>query len=74
MEILLVIVDLVGLGNEESFIVNEIFFMWLIDYFKLFGEEFCVLDDDSLDLSFVSMLDIFVVEEVLFYLLFVCVI
>lgn len=71
-EILPATADLVGPGNEESPTVNETPPMRPTDYSKLFGEEFCVPDDDSLDLSSASTLDISVVEEALLHLLFAC--
>lgn len=59
-------------GIDENTAVNDTPLMRPADYFKLFGEEFRVSDDDSLDLVSASTLDISVVEEALLHLLYAC--
>lgn len=64
--------EMPGSGIDENTAVNDTPLMRPADYSKLFGEEFRVSDDDSLDLVSASTLDISVVEEALLHLLYAC--
>ena len=63
--------ELPGSGSDESTVANDTPLM-PADYSRLFGEEYRVTDDDSLDLGSASTLDISIVEEALLHLLYAC--
>jgi hypothetical protein len=63
--------ELPGSGSDENTAANDTPLM-PADYSKLFGEEYRVSDDDSVDLGSAGTLDISVVEEALLHLLYAC--
>jgi len=64
--------EMPGSGSDENTAVNDTPVMRPADYSKLFGEEFRISEEDSLDLVSASILDVSVVEEALLHLLYAC--
>lgn len=59
-------------GSEDNVAANDTPPMRPADYTKLFGEDFRIPDDDTLEIGSASMIDIPLVEEALLHVLYAC--
>lgn len=59
-------------SSDDNTAVNDTPVLRPADYSKIFGEDFRISDDESLDLVNASILDVSAVEEALLHLLYAC--
>lgn len=61
-----------AVGVEDNIAANDTPPMRPADYTKLFGEDFRIPEDDTLEIGSASMIDIPLVEEALLHVLYAC--
>lgn len=64
--------EIPGSSSDEHTTVNDTPVLRPADYSKIFGEDFRISDDESLDLVNASSLDVSAVKEALLHLLYAC--